>query len=138
MGDLCSWVARDIQVHLAFIPDTENCIALHSKWMWQIATRQCTALLITGRPDQLTWAWMWASTARRIRSRGGEADCGFQASEVVEKHGGSTRFAQLWVRHLKRLQRLATSTLRSQPAMIVGGRLNRADGIPGESAQGGA
>ncbi|MCP9887240.1 NAD(P)/FAD-dependent oxidoreductase [Cyanobium sp. ATX 6A2] len=38
--------------HLAFIPDTENRIALFSKWMWQIATRQRTALLITGRPDQ--------------------------------------------------------------------------------------
>jgi NADH dehydrogenase len=38
--------------HLAFIPDTENRISLFSKWMWQIATRQRTALLITGRPDQ--------------------------------------------------------------------------------------
>ena len=38
--------------HLAFIPDTENRIALFSKWMWQIATRQRTALLITGRPEQ--------------------------------------------------------------------------------------
>jgi len=38
--------------HLAFIPDTENRSALFSKWMWQIATRQRTGLLITGRPDQ--------------------------------------------------------------------------------------
>jgi NADH dehydrogenase len=38
--------------HLAFIPDTENRIALFSKWMWQIATRERTALLITGRPEQ--------------------------------------------------------------------------------------
>jgi hypothetical protein len=38
--------------HLAFIPDTENRITLLSRWLWQIATRQRRALLITGRPDQ--------------------------------------------------------------------------------------
>ena len=48
---LMGWVLWAL-AHLAFIPDTENRIALFSKWMWQIATRQRTALLITGRPDQ--------------------------------------------------------------------------------------
>ena len=48
---LAGWVVW-VLAHLAFIPDTENRIALFSKWMWQIATRQRTALLITGRPDQ--------------------------------------------------------------------------------------
>ena len=48
---LPGWVVWAL-AHLAFIPDTENRIALFSKWMWQIATRQRTALLITGRPDQ--------------------------------------------------------------------------------------
>ena len=48
---LVGWVMWAL-AHLAFIPDTENRIALFSKWMWQIATRQRTALLITGRPDQ--------------------------------------------------------------------------------------
>ena len=48
---LPGWVLWAL-AHLAFIPDTENRIALFSKWMWQIATRQRTALLITGRPEQ--------------------------------------------------------------------------------------
>ena len=48
---LPGWIVWAL-AHLAFIPDTENRIALFSKWMWQIATRQRTALLITGRPDQ--------------------------------------------------------------------------------------
>jgi NADH dehydrogenase len=48
---LVGWILWAL-AHLAFIPDTENRIALFSKWMWQIATRQRTALLITGRPDQ--------------------------------------------------------------------------------------
>jgi NADH dehydrogenase len=48
---LAGWVLWAL-AHLAFIPDTENRIALFCKWMWQIATRQRTALLITGRPDQ--------------------------------------------------------------------------------------
>ncbi len=48
---LAGWLLWAL-AHLAFIPDTENRIALFSKWMWQIATRQRTALLITGRPDQ--------------------------------------------------------------------------------------
>jgi len=48
---LAGWLVWAL-AHLAFIPDTENRIALFSKWMWQIATRQRTALLITGRPDQ--------------------------------------------------------------------------------------
>ena len=48
---LAGWVVWAL-AHLAFIPDTENRIALFSKWMWQMATRQRTALLITGRPDQ--------------------------------------------------------------------------------------
>ena len=48
---LAGWVVWAL-AHLAFIPDSENRIALFSKWMWQIATRQRTALLITGRPDQ--------------------------------------------------------------------------------------
>ncbi len=48
---LTGWLVWAL-AHLAFIPDTENRIALFSKWMWQIATRQRTALLITGRPDQ--------------------------------------------------------------------------------------
>jgi NADH dehydrogenase len=48
---LVGWMVWAL-AHLAFIPDTENRIALFSKWKWQIATRQRTALLITGRPDQ--------------------------------------------------------------------------------------
>ena len=48
---LAGWMVWAL-AHLAFIPDTENRIALFTKWMWQIATRQRTALLITGRPDQ--------------------------------------------------------------------------------------
>jgi NADH dehydrogenase len=48
---LAGWILWAL-AHLAFIPDTENRIALFSKWMWQIATRQRTALLITGRPEQ--------------------------------------------------------------------------------------
>ena len=48
---VAGWVVWAL-AHLAFIPDTENRIALFSKWMWQIATRQRTSLLITGRPDQ--------------------------------------------------------------------------------------
>ena len=48
---LVGWVVRAL-AHLAFIPATENRIALFSMWLWQIATRQRTALLITGRPDQ--------------------------------------------------------------------------------------
>ena len=51
VSGLAGWVLWAL-AHLAFIPDTENRIALFSKWMWQIATRQRTALLITGRPDQ--------------------------------------------------------------------------------------
>ncbi|MFM1800405.1 MAG: hypothetical protein RLZZ117_2683 [Cyanobacteriota bacterium] len=38
--------------HLAFMPDTENRIALLVKWLWAIATRERASLLITGRPDQ--------------------------------------------------------------------------------------
>ena len=48
---LAGWVLWAL-AHLAFIPDTQNRISLFSKWLWQIATRQRTALLITGRPDQ--------------------------------------------------------------------------------------
>ncbi|MFQ6538859.1 MULTISPECIES: NAD(P)/FAD-dependent oxidoreductase [Aphanothece] len=48
---LAGWILWAL-AHLAFIPDTENRITLFTKWMWQIATRQRTALLITGRPDQ--------------------------------------------------------------------------------------
>ncbi len=48
---LAGWVLWAL-AHLAFIPDTENRVTLFTKWMWQIATRQRTALLITGRPDQ--------------------------------------------------------------------------------------
>ncbi len=51
LSGLAGWLVWAL-AHLAFIPDTENRIALFSKWMWQIATRQRTALLITGRPDQ--------------------------------------------------------------------------------------
>jgi NADH dehydrogenase len=51
VSGLAGWILWAL-AHLAFIPDTENRIALFSKWMWQIATRQRTALLITGRPDQ--------------------------------------------------------------------------------------
>ena len=59
VADLRGWHVKGLAgwllwalAHLAFIPDTENRIALFSKWMWQIATRQRTALLIMGRPDQ--------------------------------------------------------------------------------------
>jgi NADH dehydrogenase len=48
---LAGWILWAL-AHLAFIPDTQNRISLFSKWLWQIATRQRTALLITGRPDQ--------------------------------------------------------------------------------------
>ncbi|WP_216899977.1 NAD(P)/FAD-dependent oxidoreductase [Synechococcus sp. CCY 9618] len=51
VSGLAGWVLWAL-AHLAFIPDTENRITLFTKWMWQIATRQRTALLITGRPDQ--------------------------------------------------------------------------------------
>jgi len=69
---LAGWILWAL-AHLAFIPDTENRIALFSKWMWQIATRQRTALLITGRPDQhlgvdvgLTRAWNDAATTPAV------------------------------------------------------------------------
>ncbi len=48
---LAGWLLWGV-AHLAFIPDTENRITLLSRWLWQIATRQRRALLITGRPDQ--------------------------------------------------------------------------------------
>ena len=51
MSGLLGWILWGL-AHLAFIPDTENRISLLTKWLWQIATRQRTALLITGRPDQ--------------------------------------------------------------------------------------
>jgi NADH dehydrogenase len=36
--------------HLAFMPDTENRLTLLTKWLWQIATNQRGARVITGRP----------------------------------------------------------------------------------------
>jgi len=38
--------------HLAFMPADENRITLLTKWLWMIATRQASGLLITGRPNQ--------------------------------------------------------------------------------------
>ncbi|MCT0225280.1 NAD(P)/FAD-dependent oxidoreductase [Synechococcus sp. CS-1328] len=38
--------------HLAFMPDSENRLTLLTKWLWQIATRERAALLITGRANQ--------------------------------------------------------------------------------------
>jgi NADH dehydrogenase len=38
--------------HLAFMPDTENRFTLLTKWLWQIATNQRAALVITGRAGQ--------------------------------------------------------------------------------------
>jgi NADH dehydrogenase len=38
--------------HLAFMPDSENRLTLLTKWLWQIATNQRAALVITGHPDQ--------------------------------------------------------------------------------------
>jgi NADH dehydrogenase len=38
--------------HLAFMPDSENRLMLLVKWLWAIVTRQRSALLISGRPDQ--------------------------------------------------------------------------------------
>jgi NADH dehydrogenase len=38
--------------HLAFMPDTENRLTLLTKWLWQIATNQRAALVITGRAGQ--------------------------------------------------------------------------------------
>ncbi|MFM7548664.1 MAG: NAD(P)/FAD-dependent oxidoreductase [Cyanobacteriota bacterium] len=38
--------------HLAFMPANENRLTLLTKWLWLIATRQRSSLLITGRPDQ--------------------------------------------------------------------------------------
>jgi NADH dehydrogenase len=37
--------------HLAFMPDTENRLTLLTKWLWVIATRERSALLITPEPD---------------------------------------------------------------------------------------
>ncbi|MCP9771565.1 NAD(P)/FAD-dependent oxidoreductase [Synechococcus sp. Tobar12-5m-g] len=48
---LLGWLLWGL-AHLAFIPATENRITLLTRWLWQIATRQRSALLITGRPDQ--------------------------------------------------------------------------------------
>lgn len=48
---LLGWLLWGI-AHLAFMPDTENRISLLIKWLWQIATSQRAALLLTGRPDQ--------------------------------------------------------------------------------------
>jgi NADH dehydrogenase len=45
------WVLWGL-AHLAFIPENENRVALLTRWLWQIATRQRPAMLITGRPDQ--------------------------------------------------------------------------------------
>ena len=38
--------------HLAFMPEMENRFSLLLKWLWQIATRERSSLLITGRHDQ--------------------------------------------------------------------------------------
>jgi NADH dehydrogenase len=38
--------------HLAFMPNNENRLTLLLKWLWAIVTRQRSALLVTGRPDQ--------------------------------------------------------------------------------------
>jgi len=48
---LAGWVVWGL-AHRAFIPDTKDRIALLSQWIWQIATRQGTGLLISGRPEQ--------------------------------------------------------------------------------------
>ncbi|APD49188.1 MULTISPECIES: NAD(P)/FAD-dependent oxidoreductase [Synechococcaceae] len=48
---LLGWLLWGL-AHLAFIPATENRITLLTRWLWQIATRQRSALLITGRPEQ--------------------------------------------------------------------------------------
>nr|WP_311133726.1 FAD-dependent oxidoreductase [Synechococcus sp. CS-1327] len=48
---LLGWLLWGL-AHLAFIPATENRITLLTRWLWQIATRQRSALLITGRPNQ--------------------------------------------------------------------------------------
>jgi NADH dehydrogenase len=45
------WVLWGL-AHLAFIPENENRVALLTRWLWQIATRQRPAMLITGHPDQ--------------------------------------------------------------------------------------
>jgi NADH dehydrogenase len=38
--------------HLAFMPDPENRLSLLIKWLWQIATRQRSSLVITGHANQ--------------------------------------------------------------------------------------
>jgi NADH dehydrogenase len=38
--------------HLAFMPASENRLTLLTKWLWQIATNQHAALVITGRTGQ--------------------------------------------------------------------------------------
>ncbi len=51
VSGLTGWLVWGL-AHLAFIPATENRLTLLTRWLWQIATRQRSALLITGRPNQ--------------------------------------------------------------------------------------
>ncbi|MCP9775030.1 NAD(P)/FAD-dependent oxidoreductase [Cyanobium sp. WAJ14-Wanaka] len=48
---LIGWLMWAV-AHLAFMPANENRIALLSKWLWAIATRERAAMLIIGRPNQ--------------------------------------------------------------------------------------
>jgi len=38
--------------HLAFMPASENRISLLTKWLWTIATRERSSMLISGRANQ--------------------------------------------------------------------------------------
>jgi NADH dehydrogenase len=78
---LAGWIVWAL-AHLAFIPDTENRIALFSKWMWQIATRQRTALLITGRPDQHVGVDVGLQRAVGAGSPGGSTEAEAEAETL--------------------------------------------------------
>ena len=51
LSGLPGWLLWGL-AHLAFMPDTENRLTLLTKWLWQIATNQRAALVITGHPGQ--------------------------------------------------------------------------------------
>ena len=51
VSGLLGWILWGL-AHLAFMPANENRLTLLTKWLWAIATRQRSAMLITGRPNQ--------------------------------------------------------------------------------------
>jgi len=48
---LPGWILWGL-AHLMFMPANENRLTLLTKWLWAIATRQRSSMLITGRPNQ--------------------------------------------------------------------------------------